>query len=58
MNVEKMVFCAFIDLSKTYDKGYRDVLEEYEVEEWLANAVKAVYAESKACIRLNVKQLV
>ena len=51
------LYCAFVDLEKAYDTVNRDklwsVLSEYGVSGSLVNAIKAMYDESKACVRVN-----
>jgi hypothetical protein len=57
LEVKKIVFAAFVDLEKAYDRVNQsklwEVLEEYGVEMDLIRAVKSMYDGSKACVRVN-----
>ena len=53
----KDVYFAFLDLEKAYDRVDREamwkVLELYGVEGRLLSAVKSMYADSRACVRVG-----
>ena len=53
----KEVFCAFMDLEKAYDRVDRDALWQtlrlYGVGGRLLKAVKSLYVESRACVRVG-----
>jgi hypothetical protein len=55
--VKKRVFAAFVDLEKAYNRVNRsklwEVLEEYGVEMGLIEAVRSMYDECKAYVRVN-----
>ena len=57
LNVNKVVFSAFIDLEKAYDKVNREklweVLYEYGVPSILIKAIRSFYIGSEACVRVN-----
>ena len=57
MEMGKKLYWAFMDLEKAYDRVNRDVLwgvlESYGVYGKLLGAVKSMYVESKACVRVG-----
>ena len=56
-NARRKVYGAFVDLEKAYDNVDRRVLweclSEYGVKGGLLNVLKAIYSDSKACVRIN-----
>ena len=59
MEKRKKVFAAFVDLGKAYDKVWRadlwKALREYGIGGRLLGSIKALYEESKACVRVEGK---
>lgn len=53
----KKVYCAFVDLEKAYDRVDRKelwkVLSEYGLESRLIQALKSLYEDSRACVRID-----
>lgn len=51
------VFCAFVDLEKAYDRVMRDelwtILSACEVDDCLIRALRSLYKDSIACVRIN-----
>jgi exonuclease III len=51
------VYCAFIDLEKAYDRVRRNelwsTLSTYGLDDALVRALKSLYGDSKACVRIN-----
>ncbi|CAK1596230.1 unnamed protein product, partial [Parnassius mnemosyne] len=51
------VFCAFMDLEKAYDKVNRDMLwqtlNSFGLSAGLIQALKSLYRDSSACVRIN-----
>lgn len=51
------VYCAFVDLEKAYDRVMRSelwsVLCTYGVDSSLVQALKSLYKDSSACVRIN-----
>ena len=60
MKNRKKVFAAFIDLEKAYNKVWRadlwKVLKEYGIGSRLLESIKALYKESKACVRVELTE--
>ena len=54
---DKKMYAAFIDMEKAYDKVWRTdlwvVLKGYGVRGKLLGSIKALYKESKACVRVE-----
>ncbi|CAG9134602.1 unnamed protein product [Plutella xylostella] len=54
---QQKVFCAFVDLEKAYDRVRRNDLWEtlsvYGVDGHLTRALRSLYRESSACVRIN-----
>jgi len=59
LDVGKKVFAVFVDLEKAYDRVNRrelwQVLCEYGVRGKLLDGVRAMYENSKACVRVDGK---
>ena len=57
MEKRKKVFTAFVDLEKAYVKAWRadlwKALREYGIQGRLLGSTKALYKESKACVRVE-----
>ena len=55
--VNKKVYAAFVDLEKAFDSVDRSmmwcVLERYGVNKALRNAIRAIYLNSRACVRVD-----
>ena len=53
----KKVYCAFVDLEKAYDSVWREelwsTLSMYGVDRRLIRALKSLYKDSSACVRIN-----
>ena len=60
MKNRKKVFAAFIYLEKAYNKVWRadlwKVLKEYGIGSRLLESIKALYKESKACVRVELTE--
>src|ERR1041384_409583 len=59
LDVGKKVFAVFVDLEKAYDRVNRrelcQVLCEYGVRGKLLDGLRAMYENSKACVRVDGK---
>ena len=55
--VDKKVYTAFVDLEKAFDSVDRSmmwrVLEMYGVNKTLLNAIRAIYQNSRSCVRVD-----
>ena len=49
--LHRKIFCAFVDLEKTFDKV--EVLPSYKVSGHLLQAVKSLYNDNRACVRVE-----
>ena len=55
--VNQKVFCAFVDLEKAFDRVVRaklwEILPRYNVSGPLLQAVKSLYRDHSACVRVG-----
>ena len=55
--VNQKVFCAFVDLEKAFDRVVRaklwEILSRYNVSGPLLQAVKSLYRDHSACVRVG-----
>ena len=57
ISANKILYLAFVDLEKAFDRVPRKVLwwamRNLGVEEWVVRAVQAMYVGAKSCVRVN-----